>query len=147
MHQRCPLSSQHAHVAVDVSVETRTQSGRHPQPPVRVREPFDDSVPWRNDWERSPDLPKSGTRWRHNDPTVGRAANLARYSSTGSGCRQAAVDFEHRARNVGRFRGRNEHDGVREFLRISPSKQRHRRYQRIIAFRGAREAVGHIGVC
>lgn len=23
MHQRCPLSSQHAHVAVDVSVETR----------------------------------------------------------------------------------------------------------------------------
>ena len=36
MHQRCPLSSQHAHVAVDVSVETRTQSGRHPQRCVKT---------------------------------------------------------------------------------------------------------------
>ena len=45
MHQRCPLSSQHAHVAVDVLAETR---GSNPADTLNhrcgVREPFDDTV-------------------------------------------------------------------------------------------------------
>ena len=45
MHQRCPLSSQHAHVAVDVSAETRRSN---PADTLNhrcgVREPFDDTV-------------------------------------------------------------------------------------------------------
>ncbi|MGO8935884.1 MAG: hypothetical protein ACLQLO_01580, partial [Mycobacterium sp.] len=45
MHQRCPLSSQHAHIAVDVSAERRASN---PADTLNhrcgVREPFDDTV-------------------------------------------------------------------------------------------------------
>ncbi len=53
MHQRCPLSSQHAHVAVDVSAETRASN---PADTLNhrcgVREPFDDTVSLPVLWRR-----------------------------------------------------------------------------------------------
>src|ERR1700761_1553476 len=74
-----------------------------------------------------------------------RALRLLRMS-TRSGRRHAAVDFEHRARNIGGFRGRNEHDCVGNFLRSSPAEHRNLRDQRFITFGGTSEAVEHDGV-
>ena len=46
MHQRCPLSSQHAHVAVDVPAETRGSNPAHTlNHRCGVRELFEGTVP------------------------------------------------------------------------------------------------------